>query len=99
MSVELFNKISDVIKNFKIEDTKNYYKGKYRYNDFYEPFKLDEIENFEKENNINFPEEMKKYITEISSSIFKNNLGVRDIPLNKKYIKHFPKIKSFYDYF
>lgn len=96
---ELFNKISDIVKNFNIETTPNYYKGKYKYDDFYEPFKLDEVEKFEKDNGVTFPNEMKKYITEVSQSIFKNHLGVRDIPLDSKCVGHFPKINSIDDKF
>lgn len=95
----MYEEVNNLVKNFDITKTEKYYKGKYKYNDFYEPFKLEEIEKFEKDNNIVFPEEMRKYITEISQSMYKNHLGVRDIPLHEKCIEFMPEIKSLDDNF
>lgn len=52
---------------------------------------MEGVEKFEEANGIMFPEEMKKYMTYVSSSIFKNFLGVRDMWINENAIKKFPE--------
>ena len=47
----------------------------------YKPYSLDQVTEFETNNGITFPQEFKKYLTEVSSHIYKKHLGFQKIEL------------------
>ncbi len=50
------------------------------------PYTLETIEAFEKANSMQFPSQLRQYLTEVSSHIYKKDLGLMPILLDSKYI-------------
>jgi len=56
------------------------------------PYTSTEIENFEKDNNIKFPSELRMYLTQFSRDLYKSNLDFQQIKLDKSCIRMMPDI-------
>ena len=72
------------LKNHEIKKNKNFTENIHRPNtliNYQPPYSLQEVEDFEKRNNIELPEELKIYLTQVSKSIYKNHLEFKIIEL------------------